>query len=138
MRPETAVYRSIKNRLAKYVMELIRIESSAGIAVPDVYFYTPESEGWIEFKYIRSMPKLKSTIIKIPFRPGQVAWLHRRFKMNKNSLGFVLVAIGNEIFLFKNENIEASYTKTELFSKASIAGLLSDYNIASRLYRALL
>lgn len=138
MRPETAVYRSIKNRLSSYAIDLVRIENSAGMAIPDVYFYTPESEGWIEFKYIKSLPKRDDTIVKIPFRPGQVAWLHQRFRMNRNTLGFVLVAIGNEILLFKNENIKESYSKAQLYSHTRITGLLSSRHTLPALYRALL
>jgi len=138
MRPETAVYRSIKNRLMKYMIKLVRIENSAGIAIPDVYFYTPESEGWIEFKYIKQMPARASTTIKIPFRPGQQAWLLDRYNSNPSTLGFLLLAIGNKVFLFKNNAIKEEYTKDELYSMSTVAKYLSDQSATLVLYQALL
>ena len=138
MRPETKVYNSIKNRLYKYMIKLVRIENDAGIAIPDVYYYTPESEGWIEFKYIKEFPKRDTTTIKIPFRPGQRAWLWERYKSNKNTLGFLLLAIGGEVFLFKNAGICDNYTREGLYKHACAYGPSSDKRTTRDLYQALL
>lgn len=39
--------------------------------VPDIFFRTPKAEGWIELKVIST----KGGIVRIPFRPGQFAWI---------------------------------------------------------------
>lgn len=137
MKPETALYRSIKPRLERYLVHLVRIESSVNIGIPDIYYYTPTSEGWLELKQIKQMPLYINTPIRIPFRQGQHAWLTQRFIKNTKTLGFLLVKIDKEVFLFKNNNILEEYTRTSIYKLAEVYGRLNDKKVILKIAKAL-
>jgi hypothetical protein len=138
VRPETKLYRQMRDILKPYVINLCRVENSVDVGTPDVYFYTPVSEGWIELKQIPEYPKKMDTEIQIPWRPGQLSWIKRRMSMNENTNVYLYVVVQGDLHLFRNKNIQYTYTRRELLSKAIVLGRVNDKEFVKKLYRKLL
>ena len=128
MKPETQLYKTLKQKLNRYPIELKRIENDIELGTPDLYYYTIYTEGWIELKQIKSLPKQASTKIKIPFRPGQYAWLLDRVRLNPMLHSFLVVKIEERLYVFYNSQIQEAYTLGELLAKncfnQSLVGLV--------------
>lgn len=135
--PEAKVFAKIKNALHPCPISLKRVENSMDTGTPDVYFTAVSNEGWIELKQIKSFPKRESTPIKIPFRPGQYAWLMSRYHMNPSTSGYLLIQIEDVLFLFKNEQIQEVYTREELLNKCCFMSNNRWSAIATPLFKAL-
>lgn len=114
MKPETRLYHSLKTLLAPYSVHFDRIENSVNTGIPDIYFVTPENEGYIELKQIKAYPKNATTTIKIPFRPGQYAWFRRRLKLNSLTNYFLLLQVAGQLYVFHNKGVREEYTRQEL------------------------
>lgn len=108
---ETEMYAAMKKHLEPKVM-LQRIEMDH---VPDVFYRTPDHDGWIENKVIRVHRPGKA--IKIPFRQGQMNWI-RRYR-TLNGLVFVFLHIDNALFILRGDSIKEVYpTESELIRAA--------------------
>jgi hypothetical protein len=90
------------------------IESGlTGLGIPDTFFASKRHavSGWIEYKIIRESLQ---DCIKIPYRPGQFAWLTLYSMMGV----LCILAIECELgwAFFKNEGIKKWYSREELAS----------------------
>lgn len=85
MMNETTLYKKLSRRLRllkDYNIELTRIESGGTrVGIPDIYYSTENTNGWIELKQIHTMQTEKA---KIPWRAGQRAWIKRHIELNDN------------------------------------------------------
>ena len=91
--------KSFSDRLAKARLMVTRIEShNTGNGIPDIFVCGRGLDTWLELK---NDPKLsiKDKVIKVAWRPGQVAWMYTYFQkhMFKNCL--TLVAASDGIFI---------------------------------------
>ena len=91
--------KSLLDRLAKARLMVTRIEShNTGNGIPDVFVCGRGLDTWLELK---NDPKLsiKDKVIKVAWRPGQLAWMYTYFQkhMSKNCL--TLVAASDGIFI---------------------------------------
>jgi len=105
---ESATYLKLRGLLLPFPIQFQRIEYQR---VPDLYFKTEHSEGWIELKDLK---KLTGTI-RIPFRPGQFAWIQKQVRLN----GTVYLFCTDEndvLWIFKNDCIKRSYNQIEFTS----------------------
>ena len=91
--------KSLSDRLTKAGLMITRIEShNTGNGIPDVFVCGRGLDTWLELK---NDPKLsiKDKVIKVAWRPGQLAWMYTYFQkhMFKNCL--TLVAASDGIFI---------------------------------------
>lgn len=91
--------KSFSDRLAKARLMVTRIEShNTGNGIPDIFVCGRGLDTWLELK---NDPKLsiKDKVIKVAWRPGQIAWMYTYFQkhMFKNCL--TIVAASDGIFI---------------------------------------
>ncbi len=76
-----------------------------GLGVPDIFIRTSKVSVWLElknYKYPVHYP------LEISFRPGQIAWLERHYKLGGISILGVATPIGK--YFFVNKNIKRKYS----------------------------
>ena len=88
--------KSLSDRLAKARLMVTRIEShNTGNGIPDMFVCGRGLDTWLELK---NDPKLsiKDKVIKVAWRPGQLAWMYTYFQkhMFKNCLTIVATSDG--------------------------------------------
>jgi len=112
---ETKMYEKLK-KIIKDRTFLQRIENRTG-KVPDIYFANKYKNGWIELKNIKSVSR--KGIVKIPFRPGQFAWIKKHLGFNSDII--LICTIGKQWFIKFGHFIKEEYniSELELFNKLS-------------------
>ena len=122
---ESATYLKLRKLLLPFSIQFQRIEYQR---VPDLYFKTENKEGWIELKDLKNL----TGTIRIPFRPGQLAWIQKQVRLN----GTVYLFCTDEndvLWIFKNGCIKRSYDNIEFTSLVSDA-LDMDFMTGKALY----
>ena len=122
---EKDTYLKLRCLLLPFPMQFQRVEYQR---VPDLYFKTEHKEGWIELKDLK---KLTGTI-RIPFRPGQFAWIQKQVRLN----GTVYLFCTDEndvLWVFKNGCIKRNYDQEE-FTGLVLEALDMDYLNGKDLY----
>jgi len=89
------------------------IESpSTGLGIPDWWFKTVDTEGWIEEKTVRPV---NENGVKIDWRPGQFRWMRDYVRLH--GLGFLFVFTDHGMYhsltVFMNDSIRESYSMEE-------------------------
>ena len=108
---EVDMYKQLKKSYNEMVMNgiICRIESPiSGNGIPDVYYRSTYYEGWIELKQLQQ----RKTHWKVPFQPGQFAWLQRYHVLNGHSS--LVATIDEEWFLFSGADIKEQYPEENL------------------------
>lgn len=96
---EHAFSKSLSDRLAKAGLMVTRIEShNTGNGIPDMFVCGRGLDTWLELK---NDPKLsvKDKVIKVAWRPGQVAWMYTYFQKHRIKNCLTLVAASDGIFI---------------------------------------
>lgn len=91
--------KSLSDRLAKAGLMVTRIEShNTGNGIPDMFVCGRGLDTWLELK---NDPKLsvKDKVIKVAWRPGQVAWMYTYFQKHRTKSCLTLVAVSDGIFI---------------------------------------
>lgn len=91
--------KSLSDRLTKAGLMLTRIEShNTGNGIPDMFVCGRGLDTWLELK---NDPKLsiKDKVIKVAWRPGQVAWMYTYFQKHRTKSCLTLVAVSDGIFI---------------------------------------
>ena len=91
--------RSLSTRLAKEHIMITRIEShNTGNGIPDMFVCGRGLDTWLELK---NNPKLsiKDKVIKVAWRPGQVAWAYEYYSKHRNKCSLTLVSVSDGIFI---------------------------------------
>ena len=91
--------KSLSDRLAKAGLMVTRIEShNTGNGIPDMFVCGRGLDTWLELK---NDPKLsvKDKVIKVAWRPGQVAWMYTYFQKHRTKSCLTLVAASDGIFI---------------------------------------
>lgn len=91
--------KSLSDRLAKTGLMVTRIEShNTGNGIPDMFVCGRGLDTWLELK---NDPKLsiKDRVIKVAWRPGQVAWMYTYFQKHRTKSCLTLVAVSDGIFI---------------------------------------
>lgn len=101
--------KSFSDRLTKARLMVTRIEShNTGNGIPDMFVCGRGLDTWLELK---NDPKLsiKDKVIKVAWRPGQLAWMYTYFQkhMFKNCL--TLVAASDGIFVIPMTEIYTNH-----------------------------
>jgi len=138
---ESAMRKSITRKILKELPHsLVQPIESGGtsLGIPDIYFKTVYSEGWIELKQFMFR---NNHCVYIPFRPGQIAWINNylslhgniailgTFTLNKHTRDWQKLWI-----IIKNRFIKEVYTYEEFLTIADVT-LLEDINIIKMLRR---
>jgi hypothetical protein len=101
-------------------LEMYRIENRTG-RVPDIYFSSGIKSGWIELKNCKVSKDC--TTVNIPFRPGQLAWIHK-FRWLHNRI-YLVFTIGDSWFMFSDYDIKKKYmTDTCYYQKVSVEEII--------------
>jgi len=117
---ETDMYHKLTNKLPTKGTLLQRIEMDR---VPDIFYRTWMEDGWIELKVLNSYPK-RSSIVKVPFRPGQLNWIKTYRILNGNV--FLFFYIENSLWVFKGDTIREEYCETEMIELSCYKALWQD------------
>ena len=91
--------KSLSDRLTKAGLMVTRIEShNTGNGIPDMFVCGHGLDTWLELK---NDPKLsiKDKVIKVAWRPGQVAWMYTYFQKHRTKSCLTLVAVSDGIFI---------------------------------------
>ena len=91
--------KSLSDRFAKAGLMVTRIEShNTGNGIPDMFVCGRGLDTWLELK---NDPKLsvKDKVIKVAWRPGQVAWMYTYFQKHSTKSCLTLVAASDGIFI---------------------------------------
>lgn len=91
--------KSLSDKLAKARLMVTRIEShNTGNGIPDIFVCGCGLDTWLELK---NDPKLsiKDKVIKVAWRPGQIAWMHTYFQKHMLNNCLTLVAASDGIFI---------------------------------------
>ncbi len=105
-------------------IKLQPIEShGTGSGIPDIWFRTNTSEGWIELKEVH-YPKRKETTIKIPWRAAQLNWLKSYMQLGGH--GILLVFFIDTFnthcaYVFEGSNILKEYTQEQFHMLCSFS-----------------
>lgn len=91
--------KSLSDRLTKAGLMVTRIEShNTGNGIPDMFVCGRGLDTWLELK---NDPKLsvKDKVIKVAWRPGQVAWMYTYFQKHRTKSCLTLVAASDGVFI---------------------------------------
>ena len=110
--------KSLSDRLAKAGLMVTRIEShNTGHGIPDMFVCGRGLDTWLELK---NDPKLsvKDKVIKVAWRPGQVAWMYTYFQKHRTKSCLTLVAASDGIFIIP---MTAIYKDHVIYNPQSIS-----------------
>lgn len=108
MKSESELRRALVKGLRAHRALATPIESGlTGLGIPDLYIRTSKVSAWAELKNIKSRVTYPFTV---PFRQAQHSWLTQHYKLGGTSL--LIMAILDDIYVFKNSNILTVYDKT--------------------------
>lgn len=129
--------RSLSARLAKEHLMVTRIEShGTGNGIPDMFVCGRGLDTWLELK---NDPKLSinAKVIKVAWRPGQVAWMYTYFQKHLTNCCLTLVAVSDGIFIipmtmpFKDHTVynpqSISYTDLKWINIRRVLAAMSTY-----------
>ena len=91
--------KSFSDRLAKARLMVTRIEShNTGNGIPDMFVCGRGLDTWLELKNDTKL-SIKDKVIKVAWRPGQVAWMYTYFQKHRTKSCLTLVAVSDGIFI---------------------------------------
>ena len=92
--------KSLSDRLVKSGLMVTRIEShNTGNGIPDMFVCGRGLDTWLELKNDHKL-SVKDKVIKVAWRPGQVAWMYTYFfQMHRTKSCLTLVAASDGIFI---------------------------------------
>lgn len=91
--------KSLSDRLAKAGLMVTRIEShNTGNGIPDMFVCGRGLDTWLELKNDTKL-SVKDKVIKVAWRPGQVAWMYTYFQKHRTKSCLTLVAASDGIFI---------------------------------------
>ncbi len=92
---ETWMWRKIKAGLAPLMVDLTRIENTAGAGMPDVNCCHNGIEFWIELKIVREG--------RVQLRSSQVAWITAR--AGHGGRAFILAKHGEDLLVYRGNQV---------------------------------
>lgn len=110
--------KSLSDRLTKAGLMITRIEShNTGNGIPDMFVCGRGLDTWLELK---NDPKLsiKDKVIKVAWRPGQVAWMYTYFQKHRTKSCLTLVAGSDGIFII---TMTATFKDHTVYNPQSIS-----------------
>ena len=91
--------KSFSDRLAKAGLMVTRIEShNTGNGIPDIFVCGRGLDTWLELKNDTKL-SINDKVIKVAWRPGQVAWMYTYFQKHRTKSCLTLVAASDGIFI---------------------------------------
>lgn len=91
--------KSLSDRLAKARLMVTRIEShNTGNGIPDMFVCGRGLDTWLELKNDTKL-SIRDKVIKVAWRPGQVAWMYTYFQKHLTKCCLTLVAASDGIFI---------------------------------------
>ncbi len=73
----------IKKCREKGIEKAWKINDNFAGGVPDAWFLGNKTDLWVEFKWLNSLPKRESTIIKPALTPQQLSWLKSLYRCKR-------------------------------------------------------
>ena len=89
--------------------------------VPDAMYCGPESLLFVEYKYVKELPKKETTLIKHSLTPLQLQWLER---VNKPSIAALVVGVDDSAIILVDDfssNISKLRFLTHCVSRKNVA-----------------
>jgi hypothetical protein len=81
---EHGYIRSIHTHLPKKGLTIWKINDNFRGGVPDAYYSGSGGDIWIEYKYVKRLPKREDTQIIPQLRPQQIKWLNTEHNYGRN------------------------------------------------------
>ena len=110
--------KSFSDRLAKAGLMVTRIEShNTGNGIPDMFVCGRGLDTWLELKNDTKL-SVKDKVIKVAWRPGQVAWMYTYFQKHRTKSCLTLVAASDGIFIIP---MTATFKDRTVYNPQSIS-----------------
>lgn len=93
-----------------------KIHDTFAGGVPDAFYAGPASTLFVEYKYIKALPKRTSTNIKTCLTPQQVYWLNTLHTFGQPVA--LIVAIENQALVLLNNRWNANISKASFLNEA--------------------
>lgn len=131
--------KSLSDRLTKAGLMVTRIEShNTGNGIPDMFVCGRGLDTWLELKNDHKL-SIKDKVIKVAWRPGQVAWMYTYFQKHRTKSCLTLVAASDGIFIipmtatFKDHTVynpqSISYEDLKWINICQVLNAMSTYFI---------
>ena len=117
------MYHKLRTGMAGTKHEFTRIETGhTRVGVPDLYWSTPNNNGWLEFKVVYS---LQVPVIKPDWRPGQLGWIREHVRLYDN-IWLAVTDKEEDVMLFILSPVQETYVIAEcsMFMEIPIKGAL--------------
>lgn len=133
--------KSFSDRLTKAGLMVTRIEShNTGNGIPDMFVCGRGLDTWLELKNDNKL-SVKDKVIKVAWRPGQVAWMYTYFQKHRTKSCLTLVAVSDGIFIipmtatFKDHTVynpqSISYEDFKWINISRVLEAMSTYVVTS-------
>jgi len=94
-----------------------KIHDTFAGGVPDAFYAGPASTLFVEYKYIKSLPKRKSTPIKTCLTPQQKHWLNTLYDLSQPVA--LVVGVSNQALILLDKRWNANIFKTNFLQEAA-------------------
>ncbi len=124
---EHSFIRALHKKLDKRVFAWKINDNYAG-GVPDAFYRFKESvEGqrplWVEYKYLKALPKRETTVVRPDFSALQIKWLTEAHTSGEQAFG--VVGVGKEVYIVGVDELRTgllcSEVKERLISREDCA-----------------
>jgi len=112
---EHGFIRSVHRHLPKKGITVWKINDNFRGGVPDAYYSGPKGDIWIEYKYLRQVPKRAGTLIVPSLRPQQIKWLEKEHSFGRQVYCIVGCKSGGHVFEYPDW---VNGIPTEFFNKS--------------------
>lgn len=112
---EHSFIRAVHARLPPEVFRWKIHDTFAG-GVPDAFYAGPASTLFVEYKYVKALPKRESTTIKTCLTPQQVHWLNTLHDFNQPVA--LIVAIGDQALVLLDKRWNTNISRTGFLQEA--------------------
>lgn len=128
VKPETVFIRSVHAKLPSDgtapFFEKQNNPYSAG--TPDVYYSGTDGDMWIEYKFMKELPKRATTMVVPDLSPDQKRWLGNRLDEGRNV--YVVMGVGaKHAILYRNREWLTPISVKELQAKLVLRQDLADW-----------
>lgn len=93
-----------------------KIHDTFAGGVPDTFYAGPSSILFVEYKYVKKLPKRDSSTLKTSLSPQQIQWLNRMTDFNQRAA--VVIGCEETAVILENKEWENPLSKLEYLKRA--------------------
>lgn len=125
-KPETTFITSIHKKLPEPPPYHEKNNNPFNSGTPDVFYSGNEGDLWVEYKFMKELPKRPTTLVVPDLSPGQKRWLGNRLDEGRNVA--VIMGVGPKHgILYRNREWLVPISTSELQAKLVLRQDLADW-----------